>query len=187
MFRKFFILKLFTIFFIYILLAAHSPWGQYHAYRQQHLLIMSTREDIPTYPFSKLLVEAINQELPEASARPARARTFKRVQSLLSTGQIPLLLLSKKNARALINGTGPFRKFGKTESFVIYNFGDLILLSEPNFPNRHAWQLTKVFMNTVNESINAKSPLKTRQVADIHEGTMMALNGENIPELIEEK
>ena len=39
MFRKFFILKLFTIFFIYILLAAHSPWGQYHAYRQQHLLI----------------------------------------------------------------------------------------------------------------------------------------------------
>ena len=71
--RKFFILKLFTIFFIYILLAAHSPWGQYHAYRQQHLLIMSTREDIPTYPFSKLLIEVINQELPEASARPARA------------------------------------------------------------------------------------------------------------------
>ena len=42
-------------------------------------------------------------------------------------------------------------------------------------------------MNTVNETINAKSPLKTRQVADIHEGTMMALNGENIPELNEEK
>ena len=61
------------------------------------------------------------------------------------------------------------------------------MLSEPNFPNRHAWQLTKVFMNIVNESINAKSPLKTRQVADIHEGTMMALNGENIPELNEEK
>ena len=97
------------------------------------------------------------------------------------------MLLSKKNARAFINGTGPFRKFGKTKSFVIYNFGDLILLSETNFPNRHAWQLTKVFMNTVNETINAKSPLKTRQVADIHEGTMMALNGENIPELNEEK
>ena len=90
------ILKIGIFFLIYILLSAHSPWGQYHAYRQQHLLIMSTREDIPTYPFSKLLIEVINQELPEASARPARARTFKRVQSLLSTGQIPLLLLSKK-------------------------------------------------------------------------------------------
>ena len=177
------ILKIGIFFLIYILLSAHSPWGQYHAYRQQHLLIMSTREDIPTYPFSKLLIEVINQELPEASARPARARTFKRVQSLLSTGQIPLLLLSKKNARALIQGIGPFRKFGKTKSFVIYNFGDLVLLSEPNFPNRHAWQLTKVFMNIVNESINAKSPLETRQVTNIHQGTLKALNGESIPNL----
>jgi len=177
------ILKIGIFFLIYILLSAHSPWGQYHAYRQQHLLIMSTREDIPTYPFSKLLVEVINQELPAASARPARARTFKRVQSLLSTGQIPLLLLSKKNARALINGIGPFRKFGKTESFVIYNFGDLVLLSEANFPNRHAWQLTKVFMNTIDESINAKSPLKTKQVTNIHQGTLKALNGESIPNL----
>ena len=183
MFVKFFILRLASILFVYILIIGHSPWGQYQAYRQQHLLIMSTREDAPTYPLSKQLVKVINQELPEASARPARARTFKRVQSLLSTGQIPLLLLSKKNARALINGTGPFRKFGKTESFVIYNFGDLVLLSEPNFPNRHAWQLTKVFMNIVNESINAKSPLKTKQVTNIHQGTLKALNGESIPNL----
>ena len=185
MFGRLFILKLASILFVYILIAGHSPWGQYHAYRQQHLLIMSTREDAPTYPFSKQLIEIINQELPEARARPARARTFKRVQSLLSTGQIPLLLLSKKNARALIQGIGPFRKFGKTKSFVIYNFGDLILLAEPNFPNRHAWQLTKVFMDPVSKSIGAKSPLKTRQIADIHEGTMMALNGESIPELNE--
>ena len=185
MFGKLFILRLASILFVYILITGHSPWGQYHAYRQQHLLIMSTREDAPTYPFSKQLIEIINQELPEASARPARARTFKRVQSLLSTGQIPLLLLSKKNARALIQGIGPFRKFGKTKSFVIYNFGDLVLLAEPNFPNRHAWQLTKVFMDPVSKSIGAKSPLKTRQVTDIHEGTMMALNGENIPELNE--
>ena len=182
MFNKLF-LKLVTIFFIYILLSGHSPWGQYHAYRQQHLLIMSTREDAPTYPFSKKLVEIINQELPEASARPARARTFKRVQSLLSTGQIPLLLLSRTNARSLIQGIGPFKKFGKTKSFVIYNFGDLVLLSEPNFPNRHAWQLTKVFMNTIDESINAKSPLKTKQVTNIHQGTLKALNGESIPNL----
>ena len=63
MFGKLFTLRLAFIFFIYILLVGHSPWGQYHAYRQQHLLIMSTREDIPTYPFSKKLVKVINQEL----------------------------------------------------------------------------------------------------------------------------
>ena len=183
MFGKLFVLRLASILIVYTLIAGHSPWGQYQAYRQQHLLVMSTREDAPTYPFSKKLVKVINQELPEASARPARARTFKRVQSLLSTGQIPLLLLSRKNARALIQGIGPFKKFGKTKSFIIYNFGDLVLLAEPNFPNRYAWQLTKVFMDPVSESIGATSPLKTRQVADIHQGTMMALNGESIPQL----
>ena len=53
--------------FIYLIFAAHSPWGQYLAYREQHLLIMSTREDAPTYPYSKILVDVINKQLPEAS------------------------------------------------------------------------------------------------------------------------
>jgi hypothetical protein len=55
--------KFYTILFylfLYIFFSAHSPWGQYLAYREQHLLIMSTREDEPTYPFSKILVEKIN-------------------------------------------------------------------------------------------------------------------------------
>ena len=38
-------------------------------------------------------------------------------------------------------------------------------------------------MNIVNESINAKSPLETRQVTNIHQGTLKALNGESIPNL----
>ena len=79
-------------FFIFLVFSAHSPWGQYLAYREQHLLIMSTREDLPTYPYSKTLVNVINKQLPEASARPARARTFRRVQGLFSTNQMPLLL-----------------------------------------------------------------------------------------------
>ena len=62
MFGKLSILRFASIFFIYILLVGHAPWGAYQAYRQQHLLIMSTREDAPTYPFSKLLVKIINQE-----------------------------------------------------------------------------------------------------------------------------
>ena len=86
------IFKIGIIFLIYILLSSHSPWNQYLAYRAEHLLIMSTREDGPTYPFSKILVNAINEVLPEASARPARARTFKRVQSLFSTNQMPLVI-----------------------------------------------------------------------------------------------
>ena len=111
--------KIIVFFLLYIILSSHSPWGQYLAYREQHLLVMSTREDAPTYPYSKILVEVLDEVLPEASARPARARTFKRVQSLFSTNQMPLVLLSKKNAIDLINGEGPFKQYGSADAEVV--------------------------------------------------------------------
>ena len=88
------------------------------------------REDAPTYLYSKILVNVINKQLPEASARAARARTFRRVQGLFSTNQMPLLLLSKKNAKDLVKGKGVFKKFGAADAKIIYYFDDLVLLAE---------------------------------------------------------
>ena len=177
------ILKIGIFFLIYILLSSHSPWGQYLAYRAQHLLVMSTREDVPTYPFSKILVEAINEVLPEASARPARARTFKRVQSLFSTNQMPLVLLSKENAKALIKGDGPFKQYGSADALVIYFFDDLVLLAQPKFPDRFAWLLTNAIIEAELKLPGATSPYKVKNIIEIHPGTIMALENEKIPEL----
>ena len=77
---------------------------------------MSVKTDAPTYPFSELLIKYINKELPEAQSKPARAKDFERVQSLFSTNQMPLVLLSKQNAKDLINGEGEFKEFGSTHS-----------------------------------------------------------------------
>ena len=177
------ILKIGIFFLIYILVSAHSPWGQYLAYRAQHLLVMSTREDVPTYPFSKILVEAINEVLPEASARPARARTFKRVQSLFSTNQMPLVLLSKENAKALVKGEGPFKKYGSANALVVYFFDDLVLLAQPKFPNRFAWLLTNAIQEAESKLPGATSPFEVEKIIEIHPGTLMFLNNEKIPEL----
>jgi hypothetical protein len=68
---------------------------------------MSTIVDEPTYPYSKKLVEAINQVIPEAKARPARAKNFERVHSLFKTKQMHLVLLYKINAKELLEGSGP--------------------------------------------------------------------------------
>jgi len=171
-------------FFIYLIFSAHSPWGQYLAYREQHLLIMSTREDAPTYPYSKILIDVINEQLPEASARAARARTFRRVQGLFSTNQMPLLLLSKKNAKALIKGKGVFKKFGAADAKVIYYFDDLVLLAQPNFPDKFAWLLTNAIIKGEKKLLGSKSPLKIKKTIDIHPGTLKALNNEEMPELI---
>ena len=178
--------KFYTVLFylfLYIFFSAHSPWGQYLAYREQHLLIMSTREDEPTYPFSKILVEKINEQLPEASARPARARDFRRVQSLFATNQMPLVLLSKKNALSLIKGSGPFRKYGSADAKVLYYFDDLVLLVQPSFPDKFAWLLTNAIKKSEKVLMGATSPLETKKIIDIHPGALMALNNEAMPEL----
>tara|TARA_Y100000590_G_C15530150_1_gene942820 strand:- start:484 stop:1038 length:555 start_codon:yes stop_codon:yes gene_type:complete len=175
--------KIIVFFLLYIILSSHSPWGQYLAYREQHLLIMSTREDAPTYPYSKILVEVLDEVLPEASARPARARTFKRVQSLFSTNQMPLVLLSKKNAIDLINGEGPFKQYGSADAEVVYFFDDLVLLAQPKFPNRFSWLLTEAIIKAGLKLPGAKSPLENEKIIKIHSGTLMFLNNEKIPEL----
>ena len=38
-------------------IVGHAPWGQWQVYRQRHMLFLSTIEDKPSYPFSKILVE----------------------------------------------------------------------------------------------------------------------------------
>ena len=181
--RKNIFFKVIVFFLFYIILSSHSPWGQYLAYREQHLLIMSTREDAPTYPYSKILVEVLDEVLPEASARPARARTFKRVQSLFSTNQMPLVLLSKKNAIDLINGEGPFKQYGSADAEVVYFFDDLVLLAQPKFPNRFSWLLTEAIIKAGLKLPGAKSPLENEKIIKIHSGTLMFLNNEKIPEL----
>jgi len=102
---------------------------------------MSTIPDGPTYAYSNKIVKAINEVFPEAKARPARAKNFERVHSLFKTKQIQLVLLSKSNAKALLEGSGPFSDFGAVNVRTLYAFGDMLLLVQPDFPDSHVWLL----------------------------------------------
>ena len=70
----------------------HAPWGQWQVYRMRHMLFLSVQEDEESYPFSKVIIDALSTTLPDAKARPARAKDFRRVHSLLSTDQMPLVV-----------------------------------------------------------------------------------------------
>ena len=174
--------KIVIYFVLLIIFSAHSPWSSYLNYRAKHLLIMSVKTDAPTYPFSELLIEYINKELPEAQSKPARAKDFERVQSLFSTKQMPLVLLSKQNAKDLINGEGEFKEFGSTDAKVLYGFGDLILLIQPSLPNRHAWLLLNALKKSNNVFKDGVSPEKLKDIGEVHPGAIMALNGEKMPD-----
>ena len=49
---------------------------------------MSTIPDEHTYQYSKKLVEAINEIIPEAKARPARVKNFERGNSLFKSNAV---------------------------------------------------------------------------------------------------
>ena len=179
-----FCLRLPIFILIAFVLSAHSPWGQYQVYRQKHLLIMSTIEDEPTYPFSKKLIAAINEVLPHARARPARAKHFQRVHSLFSTKQMQIMLLSRSNAVAAFNGDGPFTAYGSLDFRVLYQFGDLQLLGQVDFPDQFAWLVTDAIMRA-QAIIEADTPDIVLKLPNLHPGTLTALKNEPMPLLPE--
>ena len=160
---------------------AHSPWGQYQVYRQMNLLIMSTIPDGPTYPYSNKLVKAINEVLPEAKARPARAKNFKRVHNLFKTKQMHLVLLSKSNAKALLEGSGPFSDFGAVNIRTLYAFGDMLLLVQPDFPDSHVWLLADAFKKIHKRLPGALSPEEILLLPNLHPAALLAIRGDPIP------
>ena len=176
-------LLLIQVFFLIssIPVHAHSPWGQYQVYRQKHLLIMSTIVDEPTYPYSRKLVEAINQVIPEAKARPARAKNFERVHNLFKTKQMHLVLLSKSNAKALLEGSGPFSDFGAVNVRTLYAFGDMLLLVQPDFPDSHVWLLADAFKKIHSRLPGALTPQQIMVLPNLHPSALLAFRGNPIP------
>ena len=126
----------------------HAPWGQWQVYRMRHMLILSVIEDKNSYPFSKKIIDSLEQTLPESRARPARARGFRRVYSLLSTDQMPLVVLSKDVAISLLYGTGVFSEFSPVNMNLVYDFGSMVLLARPKMPDSHTWRITDAFIRS---------------------------------------
>ena len=142
---------------------------------------MSTIVDEPTYPYSKKLVEALNQVIPEALARPARAKNFERIHSLFKTKQMHLVLLSKSNAKALLEGSGPFSDFGAVNVRTLYAFGDMLLLVQPDFPDSHVWILADAFKKIYDRLPGALSPEKMMSLTNLHPAVLLAIRGDSIP------
>jgi len=134
-----------------VLALAHSPWGQYQVYRQKHLLVLSTRDDLQSYPYSKKLVEALNKSVPESKARPARAINLERAYNLLRTNQFQFALLSKTNVEMMRNASDQFQGKNKVDLKTIYEFGDLEFVVQPDFPE----DLVAVVTHGVLESLES--------------------------------
>ena len=157
------------------LLKAHSPWGQYQVYRQKHLLILSTRDDKKSYPYSKTLAAAINISAPEAKARPARAVNLKRAYDLLRTKQFTFALLPADQLEKIRGGQVDDSINAKVDLRTIYSFGELEFVVQYDFPE----QLVKIVAHAVAKNRNkvpeAASPQTVLKNNYLHPAASAAL------------
>ena len=54
-------------------LMAHTPFKQWVVYRQAHLVVLASKDDVPSFELSKKVKAALLDELPESRARVALA------------------------------------------------------------------------------------------------------------------
>ena len=128
-------IKLFIIvisFFIF----GHAPWGQHEVYRQMHMLLMCSKTDTGAFEFTKNLALLLDEYLPEAKARVARARDGERLTNLLITNQIPLAVVSSSFLVDLQKDN--LKSFNELQenSYTIYTFKKMSLITNHEFPEK---------------------------------------------------
>lgn len=122
---------------------AHTPYRQWDVYRRKHLLIGTCRADPASYPLGKRLVAILAAGLPDSKARVTRAPDQMRLASLVTTGQLELVLLQFGEAVALTGGHAPFAEFGPYPLRLVFEAEGYALVCGEEFPARHAWLVTR--------------------------------------------
>ena len=156
---------------------AHTLFNQWVVYRQKHLLIGSHRKDLYTYQLANEVVTILDDSLPAAKARVARAPTPGRIASLLGTAQMDVAIVEDKQAKLMAGGLGDFKPYGKIDLTTLFCFKNYALVGRADIPEKHAWLITHALTaSTVNKLDQMKPPLPW------HKGTLLYLSGETLPE-----
>jgi hypothetical protein len=161
--------------------AAHTPYGQWQVYRRRHLLIGTSKADAPSYPLGQRVAEVLATYLPESSARVTRGPNAWRLASLITSGQLEVILLSARDAEALRNGRPPFEAFGATRVCSLFAFGGHWLVCRPDFPDRHAYLVVETLAIHGDLTLGGSVPDPRRSPVPLHPGALAFLRGEPLP------
>jgi len=169
----------------WLLCGAHTPYGQWQVYRRRHLMIGTSRADAPTYPLGQRVAEVLATYLPESSARVTRGPDAWRLASLITSGQIEVILLSADHVLALRDGQAPFEAFGATRLCSLFVFsdqgGDHWLICRPDFPDRHAYLVVETLATHGDLTLGGRMPDPVASPVPIHPGALAYLRGDPLP------
>jgi hypothetical protein len=169
----------------WLALSAHTPYGQWQVYRQRHLMIGTSKADPPSYQIGQRIVGVLATNLPESSARVTRGPDAWRLASLLTSGQIEVVLLTTAELVALRDGRPPFEAFGATRLCSLFVFdgqgGDHWLVCRPDFPDRHAYLVVETLAIHGDMTLGGSPADPERSPVPVHPGALAVLRGEPLP------
>jgi hypothetical protein len=159
---------------------AHTPYRQWDVYRQKHLLVGTCRADPESYPLGKRLVSILASSLPDSKARVTRAPDQRRLASLITTGQLELVVFEFGEAVALAGGNAPFAEFGPYPLRLVFKVDGHALVCGETFPARHAWLVTRALA----ERLPVSTILAAADEAElaVHDGSRAFLAGRPQPD-----
>lgn len=156
---------------------AHTPYRQWAVYRKKHLIIGTCRADPESYPFGKQIALLLSKELPESKARVTRAPDQQRLASLITTGQLEVILLTHQEGRQLRSGAPPFHDYGPFGVQTVFEFDTYLLLGSDSLPEYHAWIIARTLAQALDRPpLLGSNPLSV----PVHPGTSALVEGKTL-------
>ena len=156
---------------------AHTPYGQWDAFRVRHLQVLTTRSDLTGDAIADQWVAVLAKHLPKSKAGVSRARNFVRVASLLKTDQAKVAVLSYEDAKSMFDGSAPFEDFGPMPLQLLVDNGEYLLVTRSDLPKEHGFLMVSTLMEQA-DAFNLTVPLEGQFGIDVHPGARAAALGE---------
>lgn len=127
----------------WVLLCGHSPYRQWIVYRQTHLVVLTSRDDLGADDLGERIAAIVRGALPDSKAAVGRGPHVQRIASLISSGQVAVGVVSRRNALAMYHGEGPFRQYGAIPLRVLVQNDAYRLVCRDDFPPQHGFLLAE--------------------------------------------
>lgn len=130
----------------WVLLTGHSPYRQWMVYRETHLVILTSRDDLGADDLGEKFAAIVRGALPDSKAVVGRGPRVQRIASLISTRQAEVGVVSRPNALAMYHGEGPFQEYGAIPLRVLVQNETYRLVCRDDFLPQHGYLLAEALM-----------------------------------------
>ena len=130
----------------WVLLCGHSPYRQWIVYRETHLIILTSRDDLGADDLGEKFADIVRGALPDSQAAVGRGPRVQRIASLISTRQVAVGVVSRPNALAMYHGEEPFQQYGAIPLRVLVQNDAYRLVCREDFLPQHGYLLTEALM-----------------------------------------